>query len=181
VKWLAVAVLLAGCHVQPAPAGQLDIAGLGRVYKVGPHLYRGPQPTKVQLVAIRALEPDRQWCVIKLNTLIPGDGGEDASNYDMNVIHEGWAPFGPISHEQFKEAEEDTAACLDAGLAVYGHCKHGEDRTGSWLAAWRVKNGSFPMAAYGEAVAYGFHDGETNKPGLPLMVESLKKEIGYDP
>lgn len=172
---------MCGCHVQPAPAGQLDIHGLARVYKVGPHLYRGPQPTKQQLVAIRALEPDRQWCVIKLNTLIPGDGGDDDANYDMNVIRESWLPFGPVTHDQAAEAMEDTAACLGAGLAVYGHCLHGEDRTGLWLALWRVHEGSFPMAAFGEAVAYGFHDGVANTPGLALFVDAYKRETGYQP
>lgn len=173
--------VLPGCHVQPPPSGQLDVSGLGRVYKVGPHLYRGPQPTKAQFVAIRALEPDRQWCVIKLNTEIPGDGGDDAGNFDMNVIHEGWLPFGPVTHKQITEAMDDTAACLDAGLAVYGHCLHGEDRTGLWLGLWRVRSGSFPMAAFSEMVAYGFHDGETNKPGLPLFIEAFQRETGYQP
>lgn len=183
---VSLAVMAAGCHVQSAPNGQLDVAGAGRVYKWGPHSYRGPQLTAAQFAALRAFEPDRDWCDVKLNTAWPGDGGHDILPPGMEILDHPWQPLGDpfhggVEHEDVVATLDDTDRCLAQGRAVYGHCKHGEDRTSLWVALWRVRHGTLAFAAWGEMLAYGFHDGETNKPGLPLFVDTFKRETGFSP
>lgn len=182
---LAFVVLsvLAGCHVQTAPPGQLDVGGAGRIYKVGPHDYRGPQLSAEQFKVLRAFEPDRAWCDVKLNTAWPGDGGHDVLPNGMEEFDHPWQPFGDpfdggVSHAQLRAAVDDAEACERAGLATYRHCLHGEDRTGLELGIERVDAHAPVCAAWREMIAFGFHDGEVNKPGLGLFVKTFERETG---
>jgi hypothetical protein len=179
---LAFVVLsvLAGCHVEPPPVGALSVAGAGRVYKIGPHDYRGPQLSAAQFVALRAFEPDRKWCDIKLNTAWPGDGGHDVLPDGIEEFDHPWQPFGPVSHTTLREAVDDAEACERAGGATYRHCLHGEDRTGLELGIERIDAHAPACSAWREMIAYGFHDGEINKPGLPGLVETFEREAGVD-
>jgi protein tyrosine/serine phosphatase len=40
---------------------------------------------------------------------------------------------------------------------LYIHCQHGEDRTGLAVAAYRIKHGMSPQAAYDEALKFKYH------------------------
>jgi len=179
VRSLFLAFLfLAGCHVEPAPPGQLDVGGAGRVYKIGPHDYRGPQLNAEQFAVLRTFEPDRRWCDVKLNTAWPGDGGHDELPDGMEEYHHPWQPFGPVNHDDLRAAVDDAEACERAGFATYRHCLHGEDRTGLEVGIERVDAHALTCAAWREMVAFGFHDGEVNKPGLDLFVKAFERETG---
>jgi hypothetical protein len=171
---LALALIVVGCHVQPAPAGPIDVSGLPRVYKVAEGIFRGPQPTAEQFVALRdqlGIKSD-----IKLNTAWPLDGGHDVLPAGVMEFHHPWPPFGPVSHEMILDTMEDLA---DAPRPVYYHCLHGEDRTGLLTGLHRVFNEHAPVcAAWGEMRAYGFHDGVANRPELVGLVETFNRETG---
>ena len=172
--------VVSGCHVQTAPDGALSVAGAGRVYKVGPHDYRGPQLTAEQFAVLRTFEPDRMWCDVKLNTAWPGDGGHDVLPSGMEEFDHPWQPFGGVSHADLRAAVDDAEACERSGLATYRHCTHGEDRTGLELGIERVDAHVPVCNAWREMIAFGFHDGTVNKPGLILFVKAFERETGVD-
>lgn len=171
---LLVLALVAGCHVMPAPEGALEADGLPRLYQFAPGMFRGPQPTRDQFAAlarIHGIVTD-----VKLNTALPFDGGHDALADGMDIYHHPWAPLGPVTHEQVVELMADLET---APRPLYIHCLHGEDRTGLAVGLYRVRHGAFPAAAFGEMRAFGFHDGDINTPGLPLLVESFERETNW--
>ena len=88
-------------------------------------------------------------------------------NYDSEGSDEEWARRG---HELFKLPEslaqqiitEPSVPDILTAVAfvkpgTFIHCKHGEDRTGLVVAAWRLSQGWTKAAAYEEMKAHGFH------------------------
>jgi tyrosine-protein phosphatase SIW14 len=135
-------------------------------------LYRGPRPK-----SLRELRDKGIINVINLQSgiyeLLHRDQyeGEQARFLGMTEFDFGLSDFSPPKETEVREIVRTIQFCQDLGEPVYVHCKHGKDRTGYVIAAYRIimQGWSF-NAAVQEMYEHGFH-----KFPYILWVPSLKK------
>lgn len=169
--------LLSGCaHLPPAPLGMITGPNLpARLYCVERDstdacaIYRSAQPTAAEFAQLQERFGIRS--VVKLNDLLPFDGGDDEVPHGILVLRDKWLPVGPVTHEQVQEALEDLEAAPKPTIV---HCTRGENRTGLLVALHRVRHGSAPFAAHAEWVAYGQDDA-----AFPLLLDVFERETGW--
>ncbi len=185
---LMVPLVLAGCRKKPADqSGQaqddvyqlqvvpLELAGCSNLYKVNDRLYRGAQP---EAEGFKELEKLGVKTVLNLRLshsdrkLLEGAG--------LDYVHIEMQPWDA----EYDEVKEALQIITDASKQpVFVHCKHGADRTGTVIAAWRlVADGWTKEKAIEEMTQgpFGFHKIWR---GLPkfirnLDVEKLQKQLG---
>lgn len=180
MRALGLALLLTGCaHAPPAPSGMLKAPDLpDRLYCVAYDeaarctVYRSAQPSAAEFAGLVSHFGIRS--VIKLNDLLPFDGGDDVVPDGVLVMRERWLPAGPVSHEQVAEALEDLDA---APKPVLVHCTRGIDRTGLLVALYRIEHGSAPFAAWMEWLAFGHIDSLEFR----LLRDAFERETGWSP
>jgi len=170
---LAAALFVLSCaHAPLMPTGMISGDSMpANLYCVDAKctIYRSAQPNAVQFAAM--VETLHLRSVIKLNLALEG---RDVLPDSVEPYENPWAMLGPVTHEQVEEALID----LDhAERPVLIHCTHGEDRTGLFVALYRVKREhALPAAAWGEWRAYG-----KNVAWDKLFDEAFTRETGYRP
>lgn len=177
---LVLSLLLTGCafHTLPPPAGALEAGGLARVYEVEKgRVYRSPQPSEQQFRVLVAKYGIRT--VVKLNSALEG---HDEVPDGVELIEDPVRVLADIPLGQIRQILDDIDISLERGPVLI-HCSHGEDRTGLIVALWRLRHQKLlkPEFAFNEMVAFGFHDGRVNQPGLPELVDAFTKITGYKP
>jgi hypothetical protein len=128
--------------------------GVPNLAQVEPGVWRGGQPTEQGWAYLRSLGITN---VVKLNT------ENDASDAPAKKL--GMTIYAaPISLRAQLGAEQINAKDLEKALATvpakgtYIHCEHGQDRTGLFVAMWRVeKDGWTKPQAEKEMIEHGFH------------------------
>jgi protein tyrosine/serine phosphatase len=180
---LMVPLVLAGCGKKSADQNDgyqlqvvsLELAGCSNLYKVSDGLYRGAQPEAdgfkelkklgvKTILSLRSSRSDRK--------LLEGAG--------LDYVHIRMRPWDA----EYDEVKEALQIITDASKQpVFVHCRHGADRTGTVIAAWRlVADGWTKEKAIQEMTEgpFGFHEIWR---GLPkfirnLDVEELQKQLG---
>lgn len=180
---LYVIASVSGCaRVQPAPSGALSAGNLGRLYcvdKPACTVYRSTQPSPADFKTLA--DHYHLKSVVKLNYAIEG---RDRVPDNVDLIEDPVNVLAEVSHERLLSICRDVREARKPALI---HCTHGEDRTGLVVGLCvRLHLGDLhppailpsPETVWGEMVAYGFHDGVVNRPGLPELVETFRRETG---
>ena len=123
--------------------------------KVNDNYYRGSQPNKSQLAALKAIGVKT---VIDLRRdYVPG-ARQSATDAGMNYFNIPLRPGRRATKEQtdyFLRLVNDPA-----NGPVYVHCKGGRHRTGAMTAIYRITHDNWTAEqAYEEMKQYGFNDG----------------------
>ena len=126
-----------------------DIPGLGNFAQISAHLFRGEQPTKEGVAALKKMEVRT---IISLRSyhsdrrVLKGSG--------LQYVHlrcKAWQPNDTFIAQFIKLLRES------AHRPVFVHCQHGADRTGMMVAAYRIIEQGWNVAdAARETHNFGF-------------------------
>jgi len=142
--------------VEPAYAEKLHLAGIHNAGKINDVLYRGAQPKENGLAELKKLGI----------TTIVDLRGEDREKFEweraasealgMRFVHipvSGWAPPNDEQVAKFLELFRD-----DPKRKVFVHCRFGDDRTGVFVATYRMALDKWtPEQAMKEMYFFGFN------------------------
>ena len=142
--------------VQPIHGEKLHIAGIHNAGKINNFLFRGAQPNENGLTELKKLGI----------TTIVDLRGEDREKYEwerrkseslgMRFVHlpvSGWSPPSDEQVAQFLELLRD-----DPRQKVFVHCRFGDDRTGVFVATYRMAVDQWPSEkALAEMYFFGFN------------------------
>ena len=146
---LALACIITSAQKVVTPPG---IKNFGRVNE---RYYRGSQPTKPQLAALKTMGVKT---VIDLRGDFIPEERQWASEVGVNYFNLPLKPNKPATKEQteyFLRLVNDPA-----NVPVYVHCKGGRHRTGALTAVYRITNdGWTAQQAFAEMKKYDFDDG----------------------
>ncbi len=185
---LMVPLVLAGCRKKSddqSGQGQddvyqlqvvpLELAGCSNLYKVNDRLYRGAQP---EAEGFEELEKLGVKTVVNLR--LSHSDRKLLEDTDLDYVHikmEAW-------DAEYDEVKEALQIITDKSKQpVFVHCKHGADRTGTVIAAYRlVADGWTKEKAIEEMTQgpFGFHEIWRGLPKFirALDVEKLQKQLG---
>lgn len=129
-----------------------NLAGLSNVGRVSQHIYRGALPDKTGYATLKQLGIKT---VIDMRTT--GSEKTEVENAGMTSIS---IPIEMSRNGLQTKVEQVLAVMADpARQPVYVHCRHGQDRTGIVVAAYRMKHQGWSLAnAETEMQAFGFND-----------------------
>lgn len=142
----------------PLPAGVrasehlYHLNGLANVGRVAPGVYRGAQPGKSGYATLKAMGVKT---VIDLRTTASEKSEVEAAGMKAVAI-----PM-EMSRDGLKEKVDRVVALMadPANQPVYVHCRHGQDRTGIVVAAFRMKEQGWSLEdAEAEMQSFGFND-----------------------
>ncbi len=159
--------------VQPAYGEKLHLAGIHNAGKISDVLYRGAQPKDIGLAELKKLG---------ITTIVDLRGEDrpkanweqrEAAALSMRFVHipvRGWSPPTDVQVAQFLSLFRD-----DPQQKVFVHCRFGDDRTGVFVAAYRmaVDNWSSEQAMR-EMYFFGF-----NGFWHPAMKEFVREFPGH--
>ena len=142
--------------MQPAYGEKMHLAGIHNSGKINDVLYRGAQPKEAGLAELKKLGV----------TTIVDLRGEDREKLDwersataalrMRFVHipvSGWSPPSDEQVAQFLALFRD-----DPHQKVFVHCRFGDDRTGVFVATYRMAVDKWsPEQAMGEMYFFGFN------------------------
>ena len=142
--------------VQPAYGVKLHLAGIHNAGKINDMLYRGAQPKEAGLAELKKLGI----------TTIVDLRGEDRDKYEwerkqteslgMRFVHiavSGWEPPSDEQVAQFLGLFRE-----DPHRKVFVHCRFGDDRTGVFVATYRMAVDKWtPEQAMKEMYYFGFN------------------------
>ena len=139
-----------GAHQSERISGALP--GLANVGRVAPGIYRGAQPEAAGYATLKKMGIRT---VINLRTSMSEKAAVEAAGMQSFEV-----PM-EMSRDGLR-AKVDRAVALMADPAnqpVFVHCRHGQDRTGIVVAAYRMKIQGWPLAdAEAEMQAFGFNN-----------------------
>ena len=139
-----------GAHQTERISGALP--GLANVGRVAPGVYRGAQPEAAGYATLKKMGIRT---VINLRTSMSERAAVEAAGMQSFEV-----PM-EMSRDGLR-AKVDRAVALMADPAnqpVFVHCRHGQDRTGIVIAAFRMKIEGWPLSdAEAEMQAFGFNN-----------------------
>lgn len=136
-------MILSGCSTSPITHGIPNLA------LVEPWVWRGGQPNAEGFAYLKSLGVHN---VIKLNE--ESEGQDDYASFDTYDV--------PVSLPQqlgLEPMPNNFGLGYKSNVGgTFIHCQHGQDRTGLFVAMWRVRFDAWPKAdAEKEMLAHGFH------------------------
>jgi protein tyrosine/serine phosphatase len=129
-----------------------NLPGLANVGRVAPGVFRGAQPGKDGYATLKAMGIKT---VIDLRTT--ADERAQVEGAGMRAVA---VPIR-MSRDGLREKVDRVVALMTdpANQPVFVHCRHGQDRTGIVVAAYRMRVEGWPLAAAeAEMEAFGFND-----------------------
>ncbi len=129
-----------------------NLPGLSNVGRVAPGVLRGAQPGSDGYATLKAMGIKT---VIDMRTSESEQKQVEAAGMRAIAV-----PI-EMSRKGLKEKVEQVVALMSdpANQPVYVHCRHGQDRTGIVVAAYRIKLQGWSLAdAEAEMQAFGFND-----------------------
>ncbi len=140
---LMVPLVLGGCRKKPADqSGQgqedgyqlqveaLELGGCSNLYKVNDRLYRGAQPEAEGFKELKKL-----GVKTVLNLRASHSDSELLEDAGLDYVHIEMQPWD-VEYDEVKQALQ--IIMDESKQPVFVHCKHGADRTGVVIAAWRL-------------------------------------------
>jgi len=147
---------------------KLRIAGVPNAGKIHDHLYRGAQPRDPGLLELKKLGITT---IVDLRRENPGTFGWEekrAESLDIRFVHipvPGWSPPTNEQVAQFLAIFRDNPR-----EKVFVHCRYGDDRTGVFVASYRMAIEILPPdQALNEMYHFGF-----NGPWHPSMAAFVR-------
>ena len=141
---------------EPAYGEKLSIAGIHNAGKINDMLYRGAQPKQAGLEELKKLG------VTTIVDLRRGDAHKadwerrEAAALGMRFVYIPVSGWGPPSDQQV--AEFLGLFREDPKPKVFVHCRFGDDRTGMFVATYRIAVDQWsPSRAIGEMYFFGFN------------------------
>ncbi len=147
----------------------LTATGLTNLYRVSSELYRSGQPVELGLTSAQTLGIQ---CVMNFQLLTVDVGYEKTEQTGLTLIHVPLIPWS-ATQEQFVEALK---VFDHAPKPVLVHCLHGADRTGTFVALYRVIYQNWSKEAAKEEMihgGYGYHEDFSN---LLVLIDELDVE-----
>jgi protein tyrosine/serine phosphatase len=129
-----------------------NLPGLANVGRVSPGVFRGAQPGQDGYATLKAMG---------IRTVIDMRTTESEKKQVEAAGMKAVAVPVEMSRDGLKEKVEKIVALMadPANQPVYLHCRHGQDRTGIVVAAYRMKRQGWSLAeAEAEMQAFGFND-----------------------
>lgn len=129
-----------------------NLPGLSNVGRVAPGVLRGAEPGKEGYVTLKAMGVKT---VIDMRTTANEKKAVETAGMNAVAI-----PI-EMTRDGLKEKVDKVVALMadPANHPVYVHCRHGQDRTGIVVAAFRMKQQGWSLAdAETEMQAFGFND-----------------------
>lgn len=129
-----------------------NLPGLSNVGRVAPGVLRGAQPGREGYATLKAMGVKT---VIDMRTSESEQKQVEAAGMRAIAV-----PI-EMSRKGLKEKVEQVVELMSdpANQPVYVHCRHGQDRTGIVVAAYRMKQQGWSLAdAEAEMQAFGFND-----------------------
>lgn len=129
-----------------------NLPGLANVGRVAPGVFRGAQPGKDGYATLKAMGIKT---VIDMRTSESEKSEVEAAGMRAIAV-----PI-EMTRDGLKEKVDKVVALMadPANQPVYIHCRHGQDRTGITVAAYRMKQQGWSLAdAETEMQAFGFND-----------------------
>jgi protein tyrosine/serine phosphatase len=177
LRWLSVGVLvfaaaLAAYRSLAASAydgEKVTIDGIANFGRVGPHLYRGAQPSEAGFQALRRLGVD---LVVSFTLGDESIADEAARVHALGMAHLS-LPWSVTSEPT--SAEVATFLALFNGSSnrtIFVHCKQGADRTGVMIALYRIAHDGWTSSQAVDEMA-AFHFYELFHPHLQGFVEDF--------
>jgi protein tyrosine/serine phosphatase len=139
-----------------APAQQaVTQPGIKNFGKVNDTYYRGSQPDRAQMAALKAMGVKT---IVDLRKDFVPEARQWASELGLNYFN---LPLKPSKAATKEQTEYFLSLVNDpANGPVYVHCKGGRHRTGALTAAYRISHDGWTAAqAYEEMKKYDFNDG----------------------
>jgi tyrosine-protein phosphatase SIW14 len=139
-----------------AYAEKLHIAGVPNAAKVNDHLYRGAQPT---LPAFADLKQLGVTTVVDLRSEHPDTIALERQRVESLGLHFVSIPVGGFSAPGNPQIIQFLSIFRDhPGETVFVHCHYGEDRTGVFVASYRMAVEHWPEEqAMSEMRSFGFN------------------------
>ncbi len=156
---------------------KLSLGGVGNFGKVNPHLYRGAQPTTDGFAHLRGLGVDT---VVRLSLGEEGSTAERAvvESLGMRFVNLPWSSVHDPNANQIVEFL--TLVREHPNRTVFVHCKAGADRTGVFVALYRIVLDHWtPSRAIDEMKA--FHYRYVFLPHLESYVETFPARLNSEP
>ena len=164
--------------VQLIHGERLHIEGIHNAGKISDVLFRGAQPKESGLAELKKLGI----------TTVVDLRGEDREKYEwerketeslgMRFVHlsvSGWAPPGDEQVAQFLALFRD-----DPHQKVFVHCRFGDDRTGVFVATYRMAIDKWsPEKAMDEMYFFGFH--HHWHPAMRTFVRDFPRRLSESP
>ena len=117
---------------------------LSNFQQVNPQLYRGAQPPKESLKKLQALGIKT---IVNLRGESEGTREEEKAALALGLKFYN-VPLPPLSRPNDEQINKALALLNDpANAPVFVHCKHGEDRTGTVIACYRITHDGWNLAA----------------------------------
>lgn len=142
--------------VQPIHGEKLRIAGIHNAGKINDVLFRGAQPMENGLSELKKLG---------INTIVDLRGEDreklewerkEAESLGMRFVHLSVSGWAPPSDEQV--AQFLSLFCDASHQRVFVHCRFGDDRTGVFVATYRMAVDKWsPEQAMSEMYFFGFN------------------------
>lgn len=129
-----------------------NLPGLSNVGRVAPGVLRGAQPGREGYATLKAMG---------VKTVIDMRTSESEQKLVGAAGMRAIAVPIEMSRKGLKEKVEQVVALMSdpANQPVYVHCRHGQDRTGIVVAAYRMKQQGWSLAdAESEMQSFGFND-----------------------
>lgn len=151
--WLVASLLLAGFAFNALGEGEPGYSELPNFHQVNSQLYRGAQPKPGGMQRLKAMG---------VKTIVNLRGEDNQTRAEGNEVRELGLRYYSISLPEFsRPKDEEVQHVLDIINApenqpVFIHCRHGEDRTGTIIACYRITHDGWNAAdAKKEAEAFG--------------------------
>jgi tyrosine-protein phosphatase SIW14 len=156
---------------------KLSLNGIDNFGRINPQLYRGAQPEPEGFAELKKLGVD---IVVRLSL---GDEGAAAEKEQVEALG---MEFVAIPWSTMREPEREKVVTFvslirdNPGKTVFVHCKRGADRTGVFIAAYRIAFDRWtPTQAMAEMNAFHYH--YIFLPHLQRYVEAFPSWLVSDP
>jgi tyrosine-protein phosphatase SIW14 len=162
----------------PAIAKKISIPGISNAAEVSTSLFRGAQP---QIDSLDELKKIGITTIVDLRSESAGLRERERAKAESLGIHFVSIPVKGFATPTSEQLAEYFALLRQAPLQkVFVHCRYGEDRTGVFIAAYRIAFDRWTAdQAYSEMLDFGFnHDWH---PSMTAFIRSLPERLHTDP
>ncbi len=142
--------------MQSAYGQKLRVTGIPNAGRITDALYRGAQPEKPGLAALKIMGIGTIVDLRAENHEKAAWERNQAESLDMHFVY---IPVGPFSAPTDAQVAEFLSLIRDhPGQKIFVHCRYGEDRTGVFVAAYRIAFEKWPAEqVLKEMNFFGFH------------------------
>jgi protein tyrosine phosphatase (PTP) superfamily phosphohydrolase (DUF442 family) len=142
--------------MQSAYAGKIHIADVPNAGKINDHFYRGAQPAPAGFAQLKKLGVTTVVDLRLENPRVLAAESRQAEALGLHFVH---IPVGGFSAPASGQIVQFLSIFRDQPeQTVFVHCHYGEDRTGVFVAAYRMGVEHWPAEqALREMEAFGFH------------------------